>query len=70
VEDALKLLVEAIAASGHIGKVKICLDAAASEFFVEENVYDMGYACLRALSVFSRVWKGGTGGTGHRRAHD
>jgi len=32
-----------VSGNRHIGKVKICLDAAASEFFVEENMYDLGY---------------------------
>jgi len=42
-EEALTLLVEAIQMAGHTGKIKIALDVAASEFLVEDDVYDLGF---------------------------
>eukprot|EP00920_Eleutheroschizon_duboscqi_P019393 GHVT01045950.1.p1 GENE.GHVT01045950.1~~GHVT01045950.1.p1 ORF type:complete len:273 (+),score=67.27 GHVT01045950.1:849-1667(+) len=36
-EEALELLMEAIKAAGHDGKIKIGMDVAASEFFVSSN---------------------------------
>ena len=47
-EEGLDLLVEAIAKAGYEGKVKIAMDVAASEFFVEGSMasggkYDLGF---------------------------
>lgn len=42
--EACELLVKAIKESGYEGKVKIAIDAAASEFYDQENqVYDLGF---------------------------
>merc|ERR1712127_452739 len=42
--DALDLVVEAIALSGYTGKVGICMDVAASEFWVDElKKYDLDF---------------------------
>ncbi|EZG43261.1 enolase, partial [Gregarina niphandrodes] len=41
--EALNLLVEAIKAAGHDGKVKIGTDIAASEFFKEGGMYDLDF---------------------------
>eukprot|EP00386_Alphamonas_edax_P006868 GDKI01022219.1.p2 GENE.GDKI01022219.1~~GDKI01022219.1.p2 ORF type:complete len:351 (+),score=160.02 GDKI01022219.1:463-1515(+) len=41
--EGLKLLTEAIKASGHEGKVKIGMDVAASEFFTEDKCYDLNF---------------------------
>ncbi|KAG9395607.1 Enolase [Carpediemonas membranifera] len=41
-EEPLKLLVEAIKKAGHEGKVKICMDCAASEFF-KDGSYDLNF---------------------------
>ncbi len=46
-EEPLKLLVEAIESSGYAGKVKIAMDAAASEFF-DDNQYVFGGKNLSA----------------------
>lgn len=47
VEDALSLIVKAIADAGYEGKIKIALDCAASEFYVESkekgNFYDLSF---------------------------
>jgi enolase len=41
--EALEVLMEAIKASGHLDKVKIATDVAASEFFIgDEKKYDLG----------------------------
>ncbi len=43
-EPALEMVVKAIELAGHTGKVKIAMDVAASEFFVEEGKkYNMGW---------------------------
>ena len=45
-EEHLKLLVEAIKAAGYEGKVRICLDSAASEFYDEnDKTYNLGFKC-------------------------
>ncbi|EZG55680.1 enolase [Gregarina niphandrodes] len=41
--EALNLLVEAIKAAGHDGKIKIGTDIAASEFFKEGGLYDLDF---------------------------
>lgn len=44
VEEPLKLLVEAIKEAGYEGKVRICLDSAASEFYDEKDQkYNLGF---------------------------
>jgi enolase len=40
-EEALDLLVQAIKESGHVGKVKIAMDPAASEFFKDNKYHNM-----------------------------
>jgi enolase len=42
--EALHLIMEAIAAAGHTGKIKIGMDIAASEFYLgDERVYDLDF---------------------------
>lgn len=44
VHDPLKLLNEAISAAGYTGKVKICMDCAASEMFKDDTkLYDLAF---------------------------
>ncbi|KAH7827730.1 enolase (ENO) [Monocercomonoides exilis] len=44
VMEPLELLVEAIEKAGHTGRVKICIDPAASEFYEsKEKMYDLGF---------------------------
>jgi enolase len=46
INEPLDLLVEAIKEAGYTGRVKICLDSAASEFFDEKDkMYDLGFKC-------------------------
>jgi len=46
--EPLPLLVEAVKAAGHTGKVQFGLDVAASEFYIEsENKYDLDYKTLK-----------------------
>lgn len=43
-EEAVHLLMEAIEKAGHLGKIKLGMDVAASEFFVPEgNKYDLDF---------------------------
>eukprot|EP01026_Neomeris_dumetosa_P033026 TRINITY_DN2626_c0_g1_i4.p1 TRINITY_DN2626_c0_g1~~TRINITY_DN2626_c0_g1_i4.p1 ORF type:complete len:498 (-),score=99.79 TRINITY_DN2626_c0_g1_i4:309-1763(-) len=42
-EDGLDLIVKAIEAAGHTGKVKIGMDVAASEFYTEEKMYNLNF---------------------------
>ena len=42
-KEALDLLVAAIKAAGHEGKIKIGVDAAAESFRTKDGMYDMGY---------------------------
>ncbi|KAK1444423.1 enolase [Babesia gibsoni] len=45
-EEALDLLVESIKKAGFEGKVKIAMDVAASEFYVQETkAYNLGFKC-------------------------
>src|SRR6185295_7181468 len=41
-EEAIEIILEAIAAAGHQGKIQIALDAAASEFYEEGKGYRIG----------------------------
>ena len=57
-DEGLQLLVEAIAKAGYEGKVKIAMDVAASEFFVEGSgakggEYDLGFKSPEAKNVIS-----------------
>eukprot|EP01023_Acetabularia_acetabulum_P037646 TRINITY_DN357_c0_g1_i1.p1 TRINITY_DN357_c0_g1~~TRINITY_DN357_c0_g1_i1.p1 ORF type:complete len:538 (-),score=137.44 TRINITY_DN357_c0_g1_i1:307-1761(-) len=42
-EDGLDLIVSAIEAAGHTGKVKIGMDVAASEFLTEDKMYNLNF---------------------------
>jgi enolase len=43
-KEGLNLLMEAIEKSGHLGKIDLGMDVAASEFFVaDKNVYDLDF---------------------------
>jgi len=50
--ETLELVMEAIKASGHEGKIGIGLDVAASEFFTEDKKYDVS----KKLGDKSRVY--------------
>merc|ERR1719174_3577513 len=42
-EEGLNLVVEAIEKAGYTGKVKIGMDAAASEFYTDDQMYDLDF---------------------------
>lgn len=50
--ETLELVMEAIKASGHEGKISIGLDVAASEFYTEDKKYDVS----KKLGDKSRVY--------------
>ncbi|KAJ1608882.1 enolase (2-phosphoglycerate dehydratase) [Cryptosporidium canis] len=62
-EEALDLITEAINICGYSGKIKICLDPAASEFFVEDKkCYDLNFKCKDSRNYLSseeltNMWK-------------
>lgn len=50
--EACELLVKAIAESGYEGKVKIAIDAAASEFYdTESKTYDLGFKAEKSKKL-------------------
>lgn len=50
--ETLELIMEAITISGHLGKIEIGLDVAASEFYTEDKKYDVS----KKLGDSSRVY--------------
>lgn len=53
-EDSLELLVEAIKAAGHEGKVTIALDVASSEFY-KDGKYDLDFKVRLSDCVFREL---------------